>query len=194
VFAADVATPSDHGSVLLQDVDQACCLGVVEHHHVIRPDDLQDLSGIPSHDRDIVIPITIRETQAVPHPTMEVVVNAFGDREEVLVALDDQPARIDACSPLVTKKGLQHLSDPPTRLRRIDVPGDATAQDIPSVLHRVTKALRAGPADDRGEPVKGEFGNVDDLHLASSRTQIVYRIGRSSANRPGHNCLPGVSL
>jgi hypothetical protein len=87
-------------------------------------------------------------------------VDPLGDREELRVPLDDDPAGVDAGPPDVREQRLKHLGNPAARGGRVDVQHRAASE---RVLRRVGDPLEAGRAFRPDQRL--ESRGVKRLHL-----------------------------
>src|SRR5215203_2110605 len=103
--------------------------------------------------------------------------DAFGDREELLVALDHHPAGIDTGANQVAEQEGQHLGDPTALLGRVDLPQPPATQPLSRQL-QATQEAAAGVGVKHGlEPsrVKPGYLNVLQGHLPPSTSQATGR-------------------
>ncbi len=91
-----MAAPHDDHPGTGEGLGEPCGLGIVQQDDVARPDQRQQLIGVGAQDLLVVASFGAAERAAVAGRAVQVVVNALRDLEEVRIALDDDPLRIDA--------------------------------------------------------------------------------------------------
>src|SRR5215468_3514677 len=79
---------------------------------------------------------------------VDLVVQAFGDGEELSVTADYQPADRDAEIADVANQYLQHLGDPAARRGRADVPDGVPGLQLPHLVRGLEQPQIALAADD----------------------------------------------
>jgi hypothetical protein len=94
----DVAAPHDHGCPGAHGADHPGGLGVVEDHHVARPHDLHQPGRIRRPSALEHGPLVAAQRAAVTGGPVQPVVQPLGHGEELGVALDHQPASVDAAT------------------------------------------------------------------------------------------------
>jgi hypothetical protein len=106
--------------------------------------------------------------------TVDLVVQAFGDREELGVAGDHKPANQDVEIADVPDQHLQHLSDPAAGSGRVDVPNGAPGQLSPNLVSGLDQAQVPLATDDGLQQRDGppwHFHHLDQAHgIPSVRT------------------------
>jgi hypothetical protein len=93
----------------------------VHERDVAGADQRADLGGVAPHDSLVVPSLGRTQLASVAGGAVEPVVDALGDREEGRIALDDQPARIDARASDVRQQRLQHLRHAAAGRGRVNV-------------------------------------------------------------------------
>jgi hypothetical protein len=71
----------------------------------------------------------LAQRPTIPCHAVEMVVEPLRDREELLVAFDDQPARVDARTPNAGEEHLEHLGYAATDGGRVDA-HDGTTEGL----------------------------------------------------------------
>jgi hypothetical protein len=101
---------------------------------------------------------------------VEQVMDAFGDLEELLVALDDHPAGVDARASQVAKQEVQHLGDPTALLGRVDLPQPPTGEPLGRPRQPAQQAAAVLRVKHGLEPsrVKPGYANVLQRHRSPS--------------------------
>jgi hypothetical protein len=116
-----VAAPHHPGTSPPDHLDDPGGLGVVNQHDITGLYQCAQLLGIPAEHPLVVGPLSLAERAAVAKGAIEPVVDPLGDREELRVALDHQPTRVDPCAASIRQERLQHLGDSAAGRRRVDV-------------------------------------------------------------------------
>jgi hypothetical protein len=96
--------------------------------------------------------------------------DALGDREEVRIALDHQPARVDAGAADIGEQRLQHLGDTAAGRRRIDVEHRAALERLLGRGGDLLEARHARRADQRLEPRRIKRLNLHLLQAGDALT------------------------
>src|SRR4051794_15413455 len=77
-------------------LDERCRLWIVKYHDVARPDEREQLLDIAAGNALVVASFCASERSSVAASAVEMIVQALGDLEKPLVALDDRPACVDS--------------------------------------------------------------------------------------------------
>jgi hypothetical protein len=105
----------------------------VQQHDVARPDPLEQLHRVGAQNPPIVISLRVAESRPVT-VTVDAVVQPLGDREELCVAVDDQPPDRYAEIVHVPHERMQHFGDATTYGGGVHVPhrpaGEASAEAL----------------------------------------------------------------
>jgi hypothetical protein len=72
---------------------------------------------------------------------VQVIVDALRDPEELGIALDNRPTRVDAGAAGIGQQGLQHLGNPAAACGRVDVPDDPIVEQLQRPDDRVDEQL-----------------------------------------------------
>ena len=92
--------------------------------------------------------LSLAERASVSLETLHVVVNPFGDLEELRSAMDHDPTGIDAGSRYISDHGLQQLRDAASARGRVHVPDHPSVEHLPRVHDRGRKlAIAVGIQD-----------------------------------------------
>ncbi len=79
---------------------------------------------------EVGLALLVAERAAIALGAVQHVVEALGDLEEALVALDHGPARVDAGAARVGQQRGQHLGHPAAAGRRVDMPDHAAVEEL----------------------------------------------------------------
>ena len=123
----------------------------------------------------VVLRVLVAERPAVTGLAVQRVVDALGEREELGVAVEHQPAVVDAGAPPVREQRLQHLGHPAAVGGRVDVPDDAVVEERLCLAPRGWRAARPVGLEQAGEPV--ERDGVD-RHLVHAGTLPRLALGK----------------
>ena len=137
----DVTAPHRRAADLADRGDQAGRLRVVDDHHVLGLDELPELGGIALGHLVEDAACVIAEIAAVSGRSVQEVVDPLGEDEEVLVALDHHPARVDAGPARVGEERDEHLGNAAALGGRVDVPYDAPVEHLAAAPHGAQHAL-----------------------------------------------------
>ena len=119
----DMAAPHHPGARVCQRRGQPGGLRVMQQHHIAGPDPGRQLDRV--RGQHLCVMSGLRRTErGSGQAAVDLVVQPLGDREELGVAGDHQPADRDVQVLHVPDQDLQHLGDPTTRGSR----GTATGQ------------------------------------------------------------------
>ena len=83
---------------------------------------------------------------------------AFGDLEESIVALDHDPAGVDAAPDGVSDEHAQHLCDPAPNRRRTDIPDSAVTKGSSYVVCGTDQVVQTYGSDQGREALRGRAG------------------------------------
>jgi hypothetical protein len=161
----------DHGcALLLQGGHQPGGLGVVQDDDVARLDPrLQPSKGLLE---GLAVAGSCRLVQLAPVTglTVEQVMDALGDLEELLVALDHHPAGVDARASQVAEQEVEHLSDPTALLGGVDLPQPPAGEPLGRLRQPGQQAAAALRGKHGLEPsrVKPGDANVLQRHRSPS--------------------------
>ena len=110
---------------------------------------------------------------AVSGDSVQAVVGSLGDREEVRVAVEHEPIRIDSHTACVADQRLQHLCDAATCRSGVDVDDPPSVELLPRFPRDELEALDPVSTDERLEPAWIELLDLD-LHV------LIIRVGINS--------------
>jgi hypothetical protein len=152
-------------------------LGVVQDDDVARLDPLLQLcEGLLQR---LPVGVLCRLVQLAPVAglAMEQVMEAFGNREELLVALDHHPAGIDAGPSQVAEQEVEHLGDPAALLGGVDLPQPPAAQPLGRHLQATQEAATVVRVEHGLEPSRVQPGylNVLQGHRSPSTSPAAER-------------------
>ena len=119
---AHMAAPDNHHALLLESGHQPGGLGVVQDDDVAGLHPLLQLSQCLFQRLPVGVLCRLIQLPSVAGLAVEQVMDAFGDLEELVVALDHHPAGVDAGTGQVAEQEVQHLGDPTALLGRVDLP------------------------------------------------------------------------
>ena len=124
---ANVAPPDDVRASCDERRDETRRLRVVYDHDVSLLDFLED--GIEvGRERSLVDrPLAFPKVTAIAGPAVEAVVESFGHSEELVVASDHQPVRLEPHPTAVAEQRRKHLRHAAAVSRRVDVEDAPTA-------------------------------------------------------------------
>jgi hypothetical protein len=163
--AAYVTAPHDGGARSCEIGGEAGDLRVVKQDDVAWTDDREQLRGIGAQNVLVIPVLRFTERAAITESTVEAVVDALRDGEEIRVAVDDKPPRIDSDSTRVREECPQHLGDAPAGRRGVDVHHDSAREHVAGRSSELVKPFRALRPDERREPLRREGMDVDFLEL-----------------------------
>ena len=86
---------------------------------------------------------------------------ALGDLEEGLVAVDHDPLGVHPTPAGVSDKGMEHLCDASTDRRGAKVPHSATSQCHPRLFCSLDELVEARLSDDTSEALRSDGGHHD---------------------------------
>ena len=155
--ATDMATPHDPRTGRPEPLHHAGCLRIVQQHDVAATDLGEEVGQVRGEDTFVRGVLGGTERATVPPIPVQAVVQALRDGEELPLAIEHQPAVLDARSSPVRQQGLEHLGDAATVGRRVHMPDRAIPEGrtcpnrrLEDVLHAVRsqdppRAARGGP-------------------------------------------------
>ena len=147
-----------------QRLGQAGRLRVVQHDDVPGAHEREQLLRVPAQHALVVAALARAELAAVAGRAVDPVVDPLRDREELRVALDDEPTRVDAGGAHVGKQRLQHLGDAAAGRGRVHVPDRAAAERGLRRLGDVLVERHPVGADQGLEPRRVERLHLDLVH------------------------------
>jgi hypothetical protein len=131
----------DHGcALLLQGGRQPGGLGVVQEDDVARLHPRLEFFQCLFQRLPVAALCRTVQLTFVAGLAMKQVMDALGDREEVLVALEHQPVGIDAGTGQVAEQEVQHLGDPAALLGRVDLPQPPAGEPLGRQLQAIQEA------------------------------------------------------
>ena len=161
-FGADVTSPQHDGAGGLQGRHQPGRLRIVQDDDVGGPDLWRDRARRWPTCTDSYAAASASPSDAsVTGNTVETVVDALGDREELGVTGDDEPAHRHADAEDVADQHLQHLGHSPAGGRRVDVPHRAASERGPSTGCFADERGVALLPDERLQASQFHDGDVD---------------------------------
>ena len=181
-----MTTPHDPDAGRPEAVDHACGLGVVQEHDVAAVDQGEHLGDVGADDPFVAGTLVLAEWTAVARDTMQQVVQAFRDGEELRLAVEHHPSILDLRPTPVRKQRLEHLSDAPTMGRRVDMPDRAIPEGHLSSHRRLRQASRPFRRQDARQQLERQRLDLDLLHpdilarLAEVPTSLLRRCGTPS--------------
>ena len=118
----------------------------MQQRDIAGPDPVDQFHRVSGQHSRVVI--GVRSTQGpAGKVAVDLVVQPFGDREELSVAGDHQPADRDADTADVADQHLQHLGDPAAHRGRADVPDGAPRLQPPHLVRGLDQPQIAFAAD-----------------------------------------------
>ena len=164
VVPADVTAPNHLRAQLVETLDQACRLRVVEKHDIAAPNLSHEIDKIPLEHPFIMLVLGRSESLPAVHRAVQRVMHPPGDGEELRVTVQNQPSGVHACAASIGQQTLQHLRHPATVRGGIDVPHHATSEKGPSPGGGRHQPAPLQRAKDRLHHVKRHRLNLDLLH------------------------------
>ena len=146
-----MTTPHDPGPAAAQERRQAGRLRVMDEHDVARAHGGGEVPGVVLEHRLVVAVFVLAERAAVPLTPVEVVVEPLGDLEEAGIALDHQPAGVDAGTANVRQQHAEHLGDAPARGRRVEAHDGRAGKPLTQPLAVIDETVDAIAGHDLGE-------------------------------------------
>jgi hypothetical protein len=131
LIESDVAAPDDVRAGVQQDLGETDRLRIVQQHDVAGPHQRREIRPVVTHGRLVDLPGPLVERRAVAGGSVQRVMDPLGHPVEVRIALDHDPACVDADAARVGEKRGQHLGHATAHGGRVDVPKDALRQPIP---------------------------------------------------------------
>ena len=153
---ADVTAPHRRAADVADRRDQAGRLRVVDDHHVLGLDELPELGGVALGHLVKDAARVVVEVAAIAGRAVQEVVDPLGEDEEVLVALDHHPARVDAGPARVGEQRDEHLGNAAAAGGRVDVPYDAPVEHLAAAPHGAQDALVVLGREHRSEALQVE--------------------------------------
>ena len=135
----------------------------MQQHDVAGAHALREQVGMLGGDGLVDGALGVAQRAAVAGEAVQAVVQALGDAEEVLVAADGHPARVDLHAARVADQGAQHLGHPAAVRSGVDVPEDAIRQQLASARDRVLELRQALRREDVAEALGVERCDLDVL-------------------------------
>ena len=164
--ATDMATPHDPHTGRPEPLHHACRLRIVQQHDVAMTDLGEEVGEVRAEDTFERGVLGGTERPPVPRIPVQAVVQALRDGEEVRLAIEHEPAVLDARSSPVREQGLEHLGDAATVGRRVHMPDRAIPEGHTCPRRGLEHVLRAVWRQDRREQLEGDRLDLDLLHLA----------------------------
>jgi len=161
----DVAAPYHPGAHPRQRRGQPGGLRVMQQHHVTGPDPGRQLRRVRGQHARVMAGLC-RTERGAGQAAVDLIVQPLGDREEISVAADHQPADRDAQILYVPDENLQHLGHPATGRGRVDVPDGAPGQDGPDTPGLPSQVLKPPGTDDGLQPVDRFPRHLHRMHQA----------------------------
>ena len=146
LVAADVAAPHDPRADGGQLAGETGGLRVVEQDHVVASHEREELGRVAAEHRLVVPVLRLAEWAAVAGRPVQPVVEPLGDREEVGVAFDHDPAGVDADTPGVREQRLEQLGHATAGRGRVDVEHLPPVERSSSVVGEVLECREPAPA------------------------------------------------
>jgi hypothetical protein len=142
-------------------LDEAGGLGVVQDDDVPLPDHVRELLGVGPQRRLVDLVLRLAERAAVALGTVQAVVDALGDREELLVALDHHPLGVDVRPARVGEQRLEHLGHAAAARGRVHVPDRAAVEQIARLTGALHDPLEALLVEHALEALEREAAHLD---------------------------------
>jgi hypothetical protein len=151
----------------------------VQDDDVARLDPLLQLSKRLFQSLAVASSCRLVQVAFVTGLTVEQVMDAFGDREELLVALEHHPAGIDAGASQVAEQEVQHLGDPTALLGGVDLPQPPAGQPVGRLGQPVQEASAVVRVEHGLEPsrIQPRYLNVLQRHRSPSTSSAAERGG-----------------
>ncbi len=162
----DVAAPDHRRAGRLQARDQPGGLRVVQHDDVAVGDGVAERVAAGLERGEVGLALLVAERAAVALGAVQLVVEALGDLEEALVALDHRPASVDAGAARVGQQRGQHLGHAAAAGGRVDVPDHAAVEELRGLADRLLDLRVLLVGEDRREAVHAVLAGVDDRECA----------------------------
>ena len=171
--------PDDGHALLDQRRDHAGGLRIVQEDDVARPYALRQQLGVLGGDALVDGALGLAQRPAVARVAVQAVVQALGDAEELGVAADGDPSRVDADAAHVADQRAQHLGDAAAVSGGVHVPERPPVQQLAPAGHRVLELRQALGREDVAEALGIERRDLDVLERHG--TTLPRRAGRQSA-------------
>ena len=166
VVAADVTAPNHLGAGLVETLDQSGSLRVVQKHDVAGPNLGRQIDQVPFEHPFIVLVFRRSECLPAVRRAVQGIVHSFGDGEELMVAVQNQPPGVDSRAASVCNEALQHLRHPATVRGGVDVPHHPTGEKSPGPGSGGQQLAPLGRRQNRLQQVKRHRLDLDLLHLS----------------------------
>ena len=179
LVGADMAAPDHRCPLPLEGGHQPGGLGVMQEDDVAGLDPLLQLSKRLFQSLAVASSCRLVQLAPVAGLAVEQVMEAFGDRKELVVALEHHPAGVDAGTSQVAEQEVEHLGDPAALLGGVHVPQPPATQPLGRHL-QATQETAAGVGVKHGlEPsrVKPSYLNVLQGHRSPSTSPAAERGG-----------------
>ena len=183
--ATDVATPHDPHAGRPEPLHHAGRLRIVQQHDVAATDLGEEVGEVRGEDTFVRGVLGGTERAAVPRIPVQAVVQALRDGEELRLAVEHEPAVLDARSSPVREQGLEHLGDAATVGRRVHMPDRAIPEGRTCPRRGLEHVLRAVWRQDPREQLEGDRLDLDLFHPA-----ILPHRDASSEHDPNDPCPP----
>ena len=161
---ADVARPDDGRAQRSQDRDESERLRIVNDDDVARSHGSTDVGRVGTGDRLEMAPLLFAQRTTVAEHAVEPVVDPFRDREELRVALDHGPMRVDPVGGQISQAGSEQLRDATALGRRVDVPDGPAVEDPACVVEAPFVTTAGIRPRDRTEALCSPRMNGDLVH------------------------------
>jgi len=148
------------GDVVVPGMLHAAVLRSPHAHARIRSIDASAARALPG----VVCVLTGAESPTVTGIAVQQVVQPLRDGEEPCITVEDEPPVVDPRPPAIGQQRLQHLGNPTTVGRGIDVPDRAVPEHGPRSRRRLGRAPSALGRQDAGQQLERERLDVDFLH------------------------------
>jgi hypothetical protein len=131
-------------------------LGIVHDDDVVRANLAEDRLGVRSERRFVVAALGLVESATVARRSVEPVVNPLRRREELRIAANDQPLRLDAGPPRIAQQDVKELGHATACGRGVDVDDSAVGEALARPSGDVEESRDPVRSDDRGETLRVE--------------------------------------
>jgi hypothetical protein len=125
-----MAAPEGDGASVRHVRYETGCLRIVQDDDVPGPNASDQVLSVLSHDSVINLACVFAERRSVSEGSMERVMEAFGHGEEVVHAVEDEPAGVDARTTHVREQYVEHLRNAAADSGGVDVPDDAALKSL----------------------------------------------------------------
>ncbi len=141
-------------------------LRIVEDHDVPRMHELDQLGGVGGQGLVVDLVLGGAQRTTVACETVQAVVNALGDHEELGTAGDHRPSGVDAGAPGIAEQRPQHLDDAAALCGRVHVPDDLTVKITSTVGDQIAQRLELA---DREHRLEAQRIHRFDRHMLQGR-------------------------